>query len=417
MKAAAGEAQHYLRGQRLELLGRLSGGLVHELNNLLGAIGHNAQLAERSSADPQTTLLMASILASVESGGRLTRRLLRLAEPRPPRPRAIDLAAELPMQRELLELALGSRIALRIEVDEQAGSVEVDAGELELALLNLALNAREAMSGAIPAAIAGGAPRCRPGQVRLEARAATAEESIGLPHGHYAAICLSDDGRGLDEALAEQVFAPFFGSKPAGSGRGLSQVRAFCEHAGGRCWLRSAPGRGTAVWLLLPARPAHALATPQDAGAADASLLAGLRLLIVDADADFAAATAALLARYGCRAQCVADAAGALEIFGPGCAPIDVLLCEALLPDLPDGIALARLLRGRCPGLRVIMTSSRTDASRCGVALLHKPIAPQRLLAMLRAAREGAVQAGTLPPWARSTRHQDDGHGACADRR
>ncbi len=398
------------RSQHTEALGRLTGGVAHDFNNLLGVISSSAHLIERSTADPQVSVLLASILRSVETGSRLTQHLVRMAGHQMRRPQRVVLQDILPEKRELLETVLGRQISLAIDVAPDAGAIEVDAGELELALVNLAVNAREAIRGAVPGRQT--APGVL-GQVHLCARAATLDEIEGLPPRAYTMVSVADDGRGLDEGLFERVFDPFFTTKPigAGSGLGLSQVRGFCTQAGGIVRLRSTRGLGAVVSLLLPALPPATAAEGERVAAlvhevsdVDASFLRGLRLLLVDDNEELCDMTAALLRGFGCRTNCARDAQQALDAFEPGRPPVDIVLSDVVMPGSIDGVALARLLRRRYPQLPLVLTSGYSAELAAGgeFVLLAKPSTPRQLLAALREAVDQAQAAGSASPFSSS---------------
>lgn len=226
----------------------------------------------------------------------------------------------------------------------------------------------------------------------LQVRNAGADEWAPLP-GSGVLISLSDDGAGMDEAVAEHAFDPLFSTKAAGhgTGLGLSQVRAFCEQAGGRARLGSTPGLGTTVSLLLPAaRPARA---PDPArpghGPADRRLQ-GTRLLLVEDNEDLAAVTAALLASYGCQvmqARSAAQALSLVELDRP-----DVVLSDVVMPGELDGLDLAHRLLERFPDLPVLLISGYSSALATGqpFTVLRKPCPPDILVAALADAMAAA---------------------------
>jgi len=241
--------QRLAHSQRLEALGRLTGGVAHDFNNLLGIISNSTYVMQRQAESAGLQLPVAAMLRAVESGSRLTQHLQRIAGHRAAGPQPLELNRHLAELRELLASVLGHRIALEVAVVAGTQAVFVDPGELDLALLNLALNARDAMAGG--------------GHVWLQARDANAnandDDTTGLQTGPYVVISFADDGSGIEADLAERVFEPFVTTKAVGQGTGLglSQVRSFCEQVGGAARLGSTPGLGTTVSLVLPAsRPA-----------------------------------------------------------------------------------------------------------------------------------------------------------------
>lgn len=232
--------QRASHNHRVEALGRLTSGIAHEFNNLLGIISNSAYLMRRLAPPPPLQPPIATTLNAVATGSRLTQHLLRFAGRQTVHPRKLPLQAFLPETADLLRTLLDHRIEPSATVDPDTPAVRVDPSELELSLINLALNARDAIEGH--------------GQLRLAASPAQPHDLDGLPVGTYVRITVSDNGRGMDEAIARHAFEPFFSTHEPNevAGLGLSQVYGFCLQAGGRAHLESRPGRGTTVTLVLP---------------------------------------------------------------------------------------------------------------------------------------------------------------------
>ncbi len=375
--------QHISQNQRVEALGRLTGGVAHDFNNLLGVVSNSAHLMARHAAGSEALQApLAATLRAVEAGSRLTQHLLRIAGRQPVRPQVMALKAFMGDVKELMEVVLGKRIAVAVDVAEDTRDIEIDAGELELALVNIAINARDAMPGG--------------GQLTLSARNALPEEAAGLQPRPHVLITVSDTGSGMESSLVDHVFEPFFTTKAVdkgnggkGTGLGLSQVYGFCVQAGGTARLRSTPGKGTTVSLVLPARQggvAGAGAVP----AADAAVnLHGCRVLLVEDNEDLADATEALLDSYGMRITRAANADEALAALESG-ASVDVLLSDIVMPGSMDGIALAWTLRRRRPELPVVLITgySRSLEAAKGFTVLRKPCAPAALVAALAQAMQ-----------------------------
>ena len=391
--------QHVSRGQRTEALGRLTGGVAHDFNNLLGVISNSAHLIQRHPAADELRVPLSAVLRSVEAGSRLTQHLVRIAGRHPARPAQLDLRQFLPEVQELMKLVLGKRIELDVSIAPGTAKVTVDASELELALINLSLNARDALPSG--------------GHVWLAAGNASPEDSDGMPAGDYVQISVSDDGAGIAEDVVERVFEPFFTTKGVGQGTGLglAQVQGFCTQAGGRARLASTQGVGTAVMLLLPA--AHAVAADQrpqakpTAAATPASSegdrrLNGARVLLVEDNAELASVTSALLRTYGCVVQTARSPAQALALTTSDSA-FDVVLSDVVMPGDMDGLGLARELRRRYPALPVVLISGYSSALQAAqeFTVLHKPCTPEQLTAALADAlaaprhQEPAGAAGT----------------------
>lgn len=361
--------------QRVEALGRLTGGVAHDFNNLLGVISNSAHLIQRRASTPEIHAPVASTLRAVEVGSRLTQHLLRFSGRHPTRPTRIDLARYLAESQELIRVVLGKRCELSVHVVPGTAGIRVDSSELELALINLALNARDALPSG--------------GHVRIEAADAPAEDLADLPPGAYVQIQVSDDGTGIEEAIADRVFEPFFTTKEVGKGTGLglSQVHGFCMQAGGRARIASTRGIGTTVTLLLPA----AGDDETGAGPAPAPLpeggLYGVRVLLVEDNAELADVTASLLDSLGCRVVRARSPEEALALLDDG-QRLDVVLSDIVMPGGMDGVALARTLREQRPGLPVVLISGFSSALQAahGFPVLAKPCTPEDLILALRRA-------------------------------
>jgi signal transduction histidine kinase len=368
--------RHLSRGQRAEALGRLTGGVAHDFNNLLGVIGNSAHLMEKHATKPELKVPLAAVMRSVEAGSRLTQHLLRVAGQHPSRPGAVALSRYLLEAQELLRVVLGKRIEIEVKVEASTRAVTVDASELELALINLALNARDALP--------------RGGHVWVEARNADAAESSELPPGDYVALSFSDDGHGIDEDVAQRAFEPFFTTKPVGQGTGLglSQVQGFASQSGGRARLAGTRGLGTSVTLLLPAAgnaPAAAdAATAPPGDAAPDSRLRGRRVLLVEDNEELASVTAVLLGTYGCSVEVAPGSLQALALLEQAgqAQGFDVVLSDVVMPGELDGITLARRLRQEHPQLPVVLISGYNSglSADAGLRVLRKPCSPAQLV-------------------------------------
>ncbi|HSX95183.1 MAG TPA: ATP-binding protein [Hydrogenophaga sp.] len=358
--------------ERVEALGRLTGRVAHEFNNLLGVISNSAHLIQREATQPALAMPVAATLRAVEAASRLTQQLLRFGGRQPARPRTIALSEWLPERRETLGVVLGRRVDLRIDVRDEGLHVHVDPDELELALINLALNARDALPDG--------------GRVRIGAGRASAAEAVGLPDGDYLSITLSDNGAGMDAAQGQRVFEPFFTTKDPnpGAGFGLSQVHGLCAQAGGKALLQSQPGRGTTVSLVLPVVQAEAREARAPAGAGATPLRA--RVLLAEDNDALGDVTAALIESMGARVERAGHAAQALARLEHGPA-VDVLLTDVAMPGGIDGVELARTVRRRWPGVHVVLISAHGEALAGALdsfPVLRKPCTPEVLLAALR---------------------------------
>ena len=245
---AAAQARHAAQraasSQRAETLARLTGGVAHDFNNLLGIISNSAHLIERHPAASDLQVPLAAMRNAVETGAQQLRHLLQFAARQPAPPQPLELSRFLPELHDLLRSVTGKRIAITVRVAPSTAPVHVDPGELELALVQLAMNASDAM----PAG----------GELRVVAHNTSQVDAEGVrldTDSRFVNIAVSDDGVGMEPELAARVFDPCFTTRPGaqGPGLGLSQVQRFCRQAGGGARLDSTLGLGTTVSLLLPA--------------------------------------------------------------------------------------------------------------------------------------------------------------------
>ncbi len=311
--------------QKLEALGRLTGGVAHDFNNLLMVISNNLHLLRRVEPSLAGSRQLAAIGRAVTSGERLTRQLLAFARRQPLHPEVLSLQERLPALLALVAPTLGPRIEGQCAVDPDTPAVEVDAAELELAIINLAVNAKDAMPEG--------------GRFRLSARSAHPEEA-GLP-GDFVVISVADTGTGIDPDVIERVFDPFFTTKPygQGTGLGLSQVYGLCTQAGGTARIESTPGRGTEVKLFLPAAAGVQASAPAKATPGEASL--DCSVLLVEDNEDLAGATSALLEGVGCRVQWASSGDAARDLIDRGATHFDVVVSDMAMPGKLDGLGLA----------------------------------------------------------------------------
>ena len=366
--------QHLSRTRRVEALGRLTGGVAHDFNNVLGIISNSAHLIQRDAASAQWQAPLAATLRAVDVGSRLTQHLLRVAGRQPVRPQSIDLARYLREAQELLRIVLGKRVELQLSAAEGLPHITVDSSELELALINLALNARDAMPEG--------------GHVSVHARTATAEEANSLAPGSYVTISFIDSGVGVDEQTLVHILEPFFTTKAAGKGTGLglSQVHGFCTQAGGTVLVASSAGEGTIVSLVLPGSvPIETENAPSTQPAVDSRFIAGKHVLLVEDNAELGNATTSLLESYGCSVERAHDAAHAMWQVAAHRGAFDIVLSDVVMPGEMDGLTMARRLREDNPALPIVLISGYSSAltEARDFVVLHKPCTPQQLIGAL----------------------------------
>jgi signal transduction histidine kinase/CheY-like chemotaxis protein len=368
------------QAQRMEALGQLTGGVAHDFNNLLTVVMGNATLLCDAATDEPTRRRAAAILAAAERGERLTRQLLAFSRRRVLRPETVALPERAGEIAELLARALRENIEVTIDVPDDLWPVAVDPGEFELALLNIAVNARDAMPDG--------------GRLRLAARNAQCDGTAasGGLDGAFVAITVSDTGTGMPAEVAAQAFEPYFTTKDAGlgSGLGLSQVYGFASQSGGGAVIASAPGRGTAITLFLP-RAGTAPAVPGAAAAKATEAAAAGHLLLVEDDREVAATTQELLHDLGFETRWAEDGSAALELIADG-PPIDLVLSDVVMPGGISGLDLARRLRECRPELPVVLATGYSryavQVVAEGFPLIEKPCRRAMLAAALSSALE-----------------------------
>jgi len=335
--------------QRLETVGQLTGGVAHDFNNLLTVISGNLQVLEEAPAyadDPFIQQLVGAAARATRRGAELTSKLLTFSRRQVLQPTIVDTRALLHSLTDMLRRTLDQRIVITLEADDVL--CEADPVQLESALLNVAINARDAMPQGGTLAFACRAAAALPGELGPEP---AAEDG-------YVAIAIADSGQGMAEAVKERAFEPFFTTKDPGrgTGLGLSTVYGFAKQSRGAVRLESVPGAGTTVTLYLPRVDAGA-AFDDDMPPADAGgVPAGLRVLLVEDDPEVRAVVQAFLGSMACEVVACADAAQALEVLAHDTG-FGLLLTDILLGSGMRGTALAEAVRARLPGLPVLLMS------------------------------------------------------------
>ncbi len=360
--------------QKLEALGRLTGGVAHDFNNLLTVVNNNLHLMQRLNPALDGNKQLAAIGRAVASGERLTRQLLAFARRQPLQPEVILLQDRLPALLALIAPTLGARIESAADVDAKTKPVLVDPAELELAVINLAVNAKDAMQDG--------------GRLTLSARnSVSGEVDIG---GEFVVLTVADTGSGIDPELSERVFEPFFTTKPSGQGTGLglSQVYGLCTQAGGTARIDSVPGQGTRVHLYLPA--AEPVPHEPDVRTKPDDHELVCNILLVEDNEQVAAATQPLLQTVGCTVQWAPSGDAARLIIDADPAKFDIVLSDMAMPGDLDGLGLAEYLRKRYPGVQVVLMTGYTnqlqEASARRFTVLAKPCPPDALVSAMREA-------------------------------
>jgi signal transduction histidine kinase len=335
--------------QRLEALGRMTGGVAHDFNNLLTpVIGGLDMLQRRLKDDPKSLRLVDAALVSAERARTLVSRLLSFARRQALRPRDVDIAALLNDLRDLIERSVGRDIRLEYDLPDTMLAARVDAAQLELAILNLAVNAHDAM----PAG----------GHLLISAAQAvvTGHNPPGLSAGEYVWIAVTDTGAGMDAETLAQAIEPFFTTKDAGKGTGLglSMVHGLAAQSGGRLYLSSIEGQGTRVEIWLPAGEVPAVADTAPEATVDARVC---RLLLVDDHDLVRRATAGLLREHG---HVVTEAASATEALALLADPggFDAIITDYVMPGR-SGADLAREAREMLPDIPILLITGFAGAN------------------------------------------------------
>lgn len=344
--------QRLLQIQKLESLGRLTGGLAHDFNNWLTVILGNAEeLVEALEGQPELREIAHMIQMAGERGAELTRRLLAFGRRQPLTPQILAVGEAIASIRPLIARSLPENIDLQLLDMERGWCVYADRAQLEAALVNLCINARDAMPE-------GGKLTIQLQLVEMEEQ--KTELNKPLPPGEYVVIAVADNGHGIAQDVMDHVFEPFFTTKDeaSGSGLGLSMVYGFAKQSNGDVTIYSEPGRGTQVKLYLPRAHTEPEARPGPVAGADASPPAGCAILLVEDDPIVRAHIFAQLRELGCEVTEASRAEEALARLTRG-EPLDLLFTDVVMPGI-SGIELARRARALRPGLRILLSSGYT---------------------------------------------------------
>jgi nitrogen-specific signal transduction histidine kinase/CheY-like chemotaxis protein len=369
------QAQEALRqAQKMEALGQLTGGVAHDFNNLLTPILGSLDLLQRKGVgDERSRRLIDGALQSAERARVLVQRLLAFARRQPLQVRAVDLTALVAGLADLLDTTLGPRIAVRIDIASALPAVAGDPNQLEMALINLAVNARDAM-------VDGGALT-----IAAASEVVAGEHRARLAPGAYVRLSVVDTGTGMDEATLTRAVEPFFSTKGIGKGTGLglSMVEGLTAQLGGGIAISSRVGIGTNIELWLPvAAPAIDTAAPADA--TSVTTTSG-RILLVDDEPLVRATSAAVLEDLGYHVTEAESAIDALALLDGGLA-VDLLLTDHLMPRM-TGTDLAREVRRRLPRMKILIISGYAETAELAPDLPHlaKPFRPADLAEKLGA--------------------------------
>ncbi len=378
------------QAQKMEAVGQLTGGIAHDFNNVLQAVTGNLELIRRRVRDdrPDVARLAGNALDAAEKATGLTSQLLAFARRQRLDPQPLDPAEVVDGIRGLLARTVGERIALQVEAEPDVGACLADRNQLESALLNLAINARDAIAGAAGTLT-----------ISLRSERVTAASEGWPPDGEYIRIAVRDDGPGMPEEVRRRAFEPFFTTKAPGKGTGLglAQIHGFAHQSGGTVLIESVPGQGTEVAILLPqcGKPVRRC-IEASAPTSEPEVGFGETVLVVEDDAMVRAALTETLRDLRYRVVEAPDADAALAMLDYGIAA-DAVLSDVMMPGTMDGVEFATFARERFPELPVILTTGRADALGGrplppGVGVLRKPHSRSGIAAALRGALAGTPE-------------------------
>lgn len=377
------KAEEALRqSQKLEAIGRLTGGVAHDFNNLLAVFANGLQLLERNATAEQRDRIHAAMRRAVERGTGLTHQLLAFTRRQAINPASIDLAAQLTGMRQMLEHSLPGGILVELKLGDELWPVEIDAGEFELAMLNLFANARDAMPGG--------------GTITIDARNVT-ELADEVPTD-FVQLSITDTGSGMPPEVLDRVFEPFFTTKEVGkgSGLGLPQVYGFAQQSGGQLRIDSRVQVGTTLTLMLP----RSLRKP--VASVDASSPSPLRgeggdrqVLLVEDDEEVAALTREMLRHLGFKVIQAASPVAALgALANERC--VDIVFSDITMPGGMNGLELAREIRRRRPDMSIVLTTGHSEAAagmnNAEFRLLLKPYSLEALTDALSVKPQDAAE-------------------------
>jgi PAS domain S-box-containing protein len=390
--------EQFLQSQKMEAVGQLAGGVAHDFNNMLTAIsGHTELLLADAEQGTEAYDDLVEIRKAAARAASLTRQLLAFSRKQVLQPRMLDLNAVVGETRRMLDRLIGEDVEMVVAFNTAPATVRADRGQLEQVLMNLVVNARDAMP-------TGGVLRISTDEVVVTADAAERSPGPAQP-GSYVCLSVSDTGTGIPEAVLARVFEPFFTTKEVGKGTGLglSTVYGIVQQSGGRVTVESRVGGGSTFRVYLPS-----VHTPPEPGSDD-ERSPGDRgsetVLVVEDDPAVRALATRILTSRGYRVLRASDGAGALEMLDSGYA-VDLLLTDVVLPRM-SGAELSRVTAGRRSAPAVLFMSGYTDQALAshgildqGIDLIEKPFSPEQLAQRVRQALDRArrTRRGRPPP-------------------
>lgn len=365
----------------MEAIGQLTGGVAHDFNNLLTIIRSATDfLRRRELPEERRRRYIDAISETVDRASKLTGQLLAFARRQPLKPQTFNVGIQVEQITQLIRPLVSGRIQIDVAIDDPDCHAVADIGQFETALMNLAVNSRDAMNGegriAIRVARAGGIPALReqPGRA-----------------GEFVAISMQDTGSGIAADKLDKIFEPFFTTKEIGKGTGLglSQAFGFARQSGGDIGVASTLGEGATFTFYLPRVASPAATTEADAGAEPAARGRGYSVLVVEDNDEVGRFSTELLEDLGYRVKRVADAASALAVLATDEFAADLVFSDVIMPGM-NGVEFANIVRERYPGLPVILTSGYSEVlaenAHIGFELIQKPYSVESLSRVLRKA-------------------------------
>ncbi len=352
------------QAQKMEAIGQLTGGIAHDFNNLLMIVSGYAQILQGRLKEPKEKHAVEAIRAAAGRGEKLTRQLLAFSRRQQLMPVPVDLRQRIDAVRDMLVPSLRGNIELICEIEDKIWPVEADLGELDLALVNIAVNARDAMPEG--------------GTITLSARNMVLKpgSAAGALEGDFVALAIIDSGSGMPPDVLARVFEPFYTTKPVGKGTGLglSQVHGFALQSGGAATVSSEVGKGTAVTIYLP-RSRDEPSQHVDEGFASSADFARGTVLLVEDSREVAEVTSTLFEQLGYRVVRSENASEALRHLQQDI-HFDLLFTDIVMPGPMNGLALAQTCRDNFPDIPVLLTSGYSDAAQMADGrfdILRKP--------------------------------------------
>jgi PAS domain S-box-containing protein len=378
--------ESYLQAQKMEAIGQLTAGMAHDFNNLLQVINGNLEVAMISLDRPDLARqqLERAQRAAIRAG-KLTQQLLTFARKQRLEPRLININNLVFDFSEMLVRTLGGKIELRLDLRPGLPSCMLDATHLEMALLNVLINARDAMPDGGDVTVATAIVR---GEDRLKVH--------GLPPGTYVSLCVIDKGQGMTPDVLRRATEPFFTTKGPGTGLGLAMVHGFVQQSHGRLELASHPGEGTTVTMIFPIAD-NAPAPDANAPSGDAEAPRKPCVLVVEDNDDVRELAEQVLGMEGYAVQSAASGEQAMDLLREG-AHVDLLFTDVIMPGGMNGLELVERARALRPGLPVLVTTGYMEelpqgGRGGGLRILAKPYRQEDLLARVRTGLEEASQA------------------------